>query len=165
MSKTKYLVYWNPYEEDIHFSRANFFLDLFLKKEDVVTIDLKNNKDPRSLYLLREADLVVVFLKQNEFCLNRYFVNDLVRNEHIIYVIVDFVFDTHSDWRRALERYRIPMDQLFVIPFDQRMFLLEEPSQVLRFIQKTKCSADGGSNLDFLSCYRKLREKIYCSLA
>lgn len=164
MEKTKILVFWDPYEENLNFSRASFFTDLFQKNEDVVTIDLKNNKDPRSLQLLREADLVVVFIKQNEFCLNRYFVTDMVKNENIVYVIVDFILDGISDWRRALDRYRIPEEQLFVLPFDPRLQLFEEPEEAKSYLEEAGHSGGYASLMNLTKCYQQVREKIRYSL-
>ena len=164
MNKTKFLVYWNPYDENIAFSIANFFADLFLENEHVVVIDLKNNKDPRSLFLLREADLVVVFFKQDEFCLNRYFVNDLVRNENVVYVIADFIYDGTGDWQRALNRYRIPENQLYILPFNQRMQMLGNLAEVHQFVEEEGKEPFCKSGMDFAKCYRKLRERIYDSL-
>lgn len=164
MSKTKFLVYWNPYEENITFSAANLFVDLFQNEEHVVAIDLKNNKDPRSLMLLREADLVVVFFKQNEFCLNRYFAKDLIRNENIIYVIKDFIYDGTRNWRRALERYRIPENQLFILPFDHRVQMLDNFGNLNRFVEEQGKDTHCESSLDFSKCFKLLRERIHHSL-
>lgn len=164
MSKTKILVYWNPYEEKIRFSKANYFLDLFEHEQNVVTIDLKNNKDPRSRNILREADLVVVFLKQDEACLNRYFLRDLVRNENVIYVIADYIYDGTKDWPQILERYRIPKSELFVLPFSHRLQFLKEQGGLERIIEEEGCGTPYEVTVGFSKSYRILREKIYQSL-
>ncbi len=164
MSKTKFLVYWDPYEEKCKFSKANFFLDLFQHHQNVVTVDLKNNKDPRSLSLLREADLVVVFLKQNENCFNQYFLHDLVRNEHVLYVIADYIYDGLRDWPKVLERYRIPKGDLFVLPFSHRLQFLHEYGDIERVIKDEGSNTPYEITVGFSKSYRMLRERIYQSL-
>ncbi|MBQ8662534.1 MAG: hypothetical protein IJ471_01615 [Eubacterium sp.] len=163
MSKTKFLVYWDPYEED-RFSWANYFLDLFEKEPHVVTIDLKNNKDPRSQSILREADLVVVFLRQDENCLDKYFIHDLVRNENVIYVITDYLYDGLKDWPRILERYRIPKSELFVLPFSHRLQLVSGQDGLHKVIDEESRNTPYEMTVGFSKSYRMLREKIYQSL-
>ena len=164
MCKTKMVVYWTPYQEYPAFSTTCFLDDLFEEQPQVVTVNLKNNKDPRSLYLLREADLVVVFLKQNEFFLNHYFVQDQVRNENIIYVMIDFVYDYHGDWSRIMNRYRIPEGRLFVIPFCQQSQGIKSPLDAMRFLKHAQQSDFGGIEHTFYCAYKRLREKLTYSL-
>jgi len=121
MKKTKYLVYWNPYEEEIQHSIAEAFTDLFQCQQNIVTIDLKNNKDPRSLRLLREADLVVVFIKQSIKCFDLFFSRDYIPGEKVIYVITDYIFDGTPEWPAILGQYRIPRKRLFFLPFHNQM--------------------------------------------
>lgn len=161
MSKTKFLVFWNPYEERIKFSKADFFVDLFSLEPNVVAIDLKNNKDPRSQNLLREADLVVVFLKQDEICLNHYFLHNLVRNENVIYVITDYIYDGLKDWPRILEQYRIPKEELFVLPFSHRLQFLKEHGGLDKIIEEEGQATPYENSVGFSKSYRSLREKIY----
>lgn len=163
MKKTKFLVFWNPYEKN-NFSKADFFAERFAMEENIVVIDLKNNKDPRSQSLLREADLVVVFLQQNEICLNHYFLHNLVRNEHVIYVIADYFYDGSKDWSWILERYRIPPEALFVLPYSNRLQFLEEHGGLDRIIEEEECTTPYEDLVGFSKRYRLLREKIYQSL-
>lgn len=164
MSNTKFLVLWSPYEDIPHASRANFFQDLFKQDQRVIVIDLKNNKDPRSQTLLREADLVVVFLKQELACLEQYFLYDLIRNHHIIYVIDDYINDGSTDWLRQMELYRIPKEQLFLLPYSPYLQLLYCYKDIAQVIEEKTPHIPFEQKEGVLQSYRRLQSKIYESL-
>lgn len=164
MSKTKFLALWSPYEDVPHTSRANFFQDLFEQDQRVVVIDLKNNKDPRSQTLLREADLVIVFLKQELACLEQYFLYDLVRNNHIIYVIADYIHDGSTDWFRQMELYRIPKEQVFLLPYSPYLQMLHRCEDIAQFLEEKTPHIPLHQKEGVLNSYRRFQSKIYESL-
>lgn len=164
MYQTKYLVLWSPYEDETHPSRTHFFCDLFEQDQRMVVIDLKNNKDPRSQTLLREADLVIVFLKQELACLEQYFLYDLVRNNHIIYVIADYIHDGSNDWLRQMELYRIPKEQVFLLPYSPYLQLLHRYEDIAQFLEEKTPRIPLNQKERVLNSYRRFQSKIYESL-
>lgn len=164
MKQTKYLVYWNPYEEEVEFSKAEYFCDLCRYHQNVVTIDLKNNKDPRSLHLLREADLVVLFMKQDVTCFNTYFTQDYIPGDKVLFVITDYISDGVEDWPGVLAPYRIPRNHLFVLPFHNRLQYVKEQGLMSRYSSGGYTSLSYEKTLGFYESYKELCEKIYSSL-
>lgn len=165
MKQTKFLVFWNPYEEEIEFSKAEYFNDLFQYQQNVVTIDLKNNKDPRSRRLLREADLVVVFMKQSKSCFDTYFTQDSIPGEKVLLVIMDYISDGVPEWPGILGQYRIPRTRLFILPFHNRLQYVKEQGLMHRYIQGAYEEQSYEKNVGFYQGFKELRERIYSSLA
>lgn len=165
MKQTKYLVYWNPYEEEIEYSKAEYFADLFQYQQNIVTVDLKNNKDPRSLRLLREADLVVVFMKQSKECFDTFFSRDYIPGEKVLLVITDYIFDGVPEWPGILGQYRIPRKRLFFLPFHNRLQYIKEQGLMHGYIQGLYADNPYEKNIGFYPGYKELRERIYSSLA
>ena len=165
MKQTKYLVYWNPYEEEIEYSKAEYFDDLFRYQQNVVTIDLKNNKDPRSLKLLREADLVVVFMKQSVDCFDAFFSKDYIPGEKVLLVVTDYISDGTPEWPGVLGQYRIPKKRLFFLPFHNRLQYVKEQGLMHQYVQGQYNTLSYEKNRGFYQGFKELRERIYYSLA
>lgn len=164
MKETKYLVYWDPYEEDIEYSKADYFEDLFRLHNHIVEIDMKNNKDPRSLRILREADLVIVFMKQSEDCFEAFFSRDYIPGGNVFFVIMDYIFDGTPDWPGVLGKYRISKKRLFLLPFHNRLTYVREEGLMEQYAKGRYQDLPYEQSRDFYSCYKELREKIYHAL-
>lgn len=165
MKKTKYLVYWNPYEEEIEYSKAEYFDDIFRYHQNIVSIDLKNNKDPRSLRLLREADLVVVFMKQSKDCFDVYFTRDSIPGENVFFVIADYIADGTPEWPGILGQYKIPKKRIFFLPFHNRLQYVKEQGLMQGYIQGQYADNSYEQAVGFYQGYKELRKRIYESLA
>ena len=46
MKKRKFLVFWNPFEEASGYPGAEIFYDYIRNHTGIISVDLKNNKDP-----------------------------------------------------------------------------------------------------------------------
>lgn len=164
MKQTKFIVFWNPYEEEIEFSKAEYFDDLFQFQQHVVMVDLKNNKDPRSLRLLREADLVVVFMKQSQECFDAFFTKDYISIDKVYFVITDFVADGTPEWPGILAQYRIPRHRLFLLSFHNRLQYVKEQGLMSRYNEGHYSGMSYEQTVGFYQGYKDLREKLYASL-
>ncbi len=165
MKQTKFLVFWNPYEEEIEFSKAQYFEHLFCYKQHVVMIDLKNNKDPRSLSLLREADLVVVFMKQSLECFETYFVRDYIPGDKTLFAITDYISDGMNDWPGILGQFRIPRNRLFFLPRHNQLQYVKESGLMYQYHQGKYENLSYEQTVGFYPNYKSLCDKIYSWLA
>ena len=165
MKQTKFLVFWNPYEEDIEFSKAEYFDHMFSECQNVVVIDLKNNKDPRSQRILREADLVVLFMPQDKACFDDYFTQDYIPGEKVLFVVIDYISDGVPDWPKILWQYRIPRQRLFFLPFHNRLQYVKEQGLMQRYQQGDYAACSYERAIGFYPGYKALCEKLYSSLA
>lgn len=164
MKKRKFLVFWNPFEEAPGYPGAEIFSDYVRDHAGVISADLKNNKDPHSVRLLKEADLIVVFLKQNQTCLDTYFSFYHLRQEKILYIIYDY-FDSYTpNLEQMILRYRIPRERIVTLPFNNRLALALERGCLSGYLKGEKKVHPYERFTGFFDCFQQAVHKLHRAL-
>ncbi|MCU6762591.1 Uncharacterised protein [uncultured Roseburia sp.] len=164
MKQSILLSFFSPGEWKTEYSKTELFSDLFEQWPELICIDCKNNKDPRSLKLLREADLTVVWLKQDPVLLKNFFEQFNRADRNVIFIIYDY-FEL-SDWNKSwlIQTYRIQEEQICVLPYNSRIGWLSEKGRLKQYL-KSPCG-NGISEYcsEFYWSFKEACRKIYQAL-
>lgn len=118
MNNSYIVAFWSPFP----ISATDYcmdFLSSFLKRYgDIQCLDCKSGFDTRTLRLMRQADLVVIGLRQNYREICNYFCRITCRFFNYIYVIVDYFPEQETNLLRIAHEFRIPRSRLTCIPYN-----------------------------------------------
>ncbi len=102
---------------------------------DFTFIDCGRREDEWARELLRDADLVVVNLKQSTESFDRFFLHQVKLSKKCLYVIGNYQKESVYN-RRNLERiYRIPENQLAVVPYNPEFQQALERGRLDKYMQ------------------------------
>lgn len=120
MNNSYIIAFWSPFP----ISAADYCMDFissFLKRYgDIQCLDCKNGLDTRTLRIVRQADLVVIGLRQNYREICDYFCRITCRFLNYIFMIVDYFPEHESSLARIAHEFRIPQSRLACIPYNVR---------------------------------------------
>ncbi len=135
MMQPAYLItFWSPSAPP---TSHGFCMEYF-KRElapfgNIQCLHLSDNRDKRTLQLLRQSDLVVVLLRQNYGQLCRLFCFDSLRFANYLYIITEYVPHPTLDLKHISFEFRIPAQRICAIPYTPRVQHNRELQQALFF--------------------------------
>lgn len=119
--KNSYIIaFWSPLSRHNMQFYTDFFSVYLRKYGDIQCLDCQNRRDPRTLHLLHQMDLVIIGLPQNPRLLTSYFCHTFEHFKNIRYVIIDYFPRGAIDAKTLCRQYRIPENQLARIPYNAR---------------------------------------------
>jgi len=106
---------------------------------DIQCLNCQNRRDRRTLRLLRQADLVVVALRQShrEFC--DYFCKNVLPVSNCLYLVVDYLPDRELSLEHFSREFRIPPSQLICIPYNPEHREIYRSSLAHRYRENGSC--------------------------
>lgn len=128
---------------------------------DAVLVNLGNRRDKEARKLMWEADLLVVNLKQNERVLETFFAHYANLSERIFFLIGKYFGGGVCDEAYFKSKYRIPEEQLAVIPFNSELTYICEKSRIDHYIRHDDDFKISGMKYYFLREVEKTAEKMY----
>lgn len=105
---------------------------------DMVFINLANRTDEEARELLRQSHLAMVNLKQKLRAFDGYYARYANLSANILLVIGDYYEDGECERELLLEKYRIPKEQLVVIPNNPEYEMACSRRCVERYLRKKK---------------------------
>ena len=139
MNHTRFLAFWNPFEDVAGYPGAELFGGLFRRMSGIIYTDLKHNHDNRSMQILESADLAVVFLKQDYRSLDAFFAARQLRQGNILYCIYNY-FEEKLPGIPAVDditlRYQIPKNYLAAIPYNRRLDTIAGKGHLGEYLQR-----------------------------
>ena len=139
MNHTRFLAFWNPFEDMTGYPGAELFDGLFRRTSGIIYTDLKHNRDKRSMQILESADLAVVFLRQDYRSLDAFFATRKLRQENILYCIYNY-FEEELPGIPLMEdiimRYRIRTNCLAAIPYNHRLDAIADKGHLGEYLQR-----------------------------
>lgn len=120
----------------------DFFSKYFRKFGDIQCLDCKNNRDSRTLQLMRRADLVVIAVHQNYREICDLFFAGSIRFANCVWLVVDYISGTDFSLDRISFEFRIPDSRMLCIPYEP------EGKRLLRCrkrMRNTPSAEDAGS--------------------
>lgn len=164
MKGSMILAFWTPGELETEYSRTELFSDLFDQWPELICIDLKNNKDPRSLRLLGEADLAVIWIKQDPARLRSFFDQLKRPDRNVIFIIYDY-FEL-SDWNKSslIRRYRICEDQICILPYNARLGWLSQNGCLKQYLRSARIKDACEYGCSFSAALKDAGRKMFQAL-
>ncbi len=105
---------------------------------DMVFINLANRTDEEAKELLRKSHLVVVNLKQKLRAFDWYYARYANLSANILLMIGNYYEDGECEREILLEKYRIPKEQLVVIPNNPEYEMACRKRCVERYLRRNK---------------------------
>ncbi len=98
-----------------------YLSSFFRKYGDIQCLDCGDRRDARTQKLLRQADLVVIALRQSlrEFC--SLFCQHGIRYPNCVWLVRDYVPGGTPDLKKLLYEFRIPSSRLASVPYSPRL--------------------------------------------
>ena len=124
-------------------------------------LDMAKCNISESKHVLDEAELVVVFLSQNETEIQNFFERFSSLVPKAIFVIVDYQRDTGNSCRKIKAKYGINSDNIGIIPHNSEFEVACEEGNLEQYILRGMQSTMEEHNYYFISNLRKLTKKIY----
>ncbi len=160
MKKSTVLAFWTPGNWTKGYTKMELFEQMLNGNESLICIDCHNQKDPHSLRLLWEADLVVVWLKQDPRELDAYFSSPGALSSHVLYLIYDYFETCPWNCRALCRTYRIPEEQLGVIPYHSRLDWIGRKGTLKQYLMDCKRQDPYEIFYGFRSCLQQAARKI-----
>ena len=111
--------------------------------------------------ILDEADLVIVFLTQDETEFQNFFERFSSLVPKAIFVIVDYQRDLGYSFRRLKEEYGINRDNIGFIPRNRNFHEACEEGNMSRFLTDINYDVDAEYDANFITAVKKIAKKIY----
>lgn len=124
-------------------------------------LDMAKGSIAESKNVLDEAELVVVFLSQNETEIHNFFERFSSLVPKAIFVIVDYQRDTGNSCRKIKAKYGICSDDIGIIPHNDEFEIASTEGNLEQYILRGMQSTMEEHNYSFISNLRKLVRKIY----
>ncbi|MCD8364644.1 MAG: hypothetical protein LUC83_02295 [Clostridiales bacterium] len=118
MNHTYIIAFWSLSPLSSRHFCMDFFVSSLKNFGDIQCLDCRNNRDSRTMHLLRQADLVVVALRQSYREICDFFCNATLRFSRCVYLIVDYFPDREFDLARISFEFRVPPSQIACIPYN-----------------------------------------------
>ena len=164
MKKSTVLAFWTPGNWTKVYNKMELFEPLLGKDETLIFIDCHNQKDPHSLRLLWEADLVVVWLKQDPRELESYFSIPGALSAHVFYLIYDYFEECPWNCQALHRTWRIPEEQLGVIPYNSRLDWFDQKGRLKQYLTGCQGQEPYEDFFKFLPCLKQAAQKIHQAL-
>ncbi len=117
MNHSYLIVFWSPSSIISSDLCIGYFSSCFQKYGDIQCLDCKNDQGNRTLRLIRQADLVVISLRQDEEKLFRRLCEGTLRVSNYIFLIPDYIPDPEYNLSKIAFTWRIPPNRLACIPY------------------------------------------------
>ena len=132
------------------------------KNMDVVFVNLADREDEDARKMMREADLLIVNMKQSEAVFDTFFAKYANISEHIFFLIGSYFAKGSCSKTYLCNKYRIAEENFGVIPFHPQLSYICEEGRLDAYIRHSRKS---GMASDFMQELEQTAEKIiyYCS--
>ena len=124
-------------------------------------LDMAKCSISESRNVLDEAELVIVFLTQDETDFQNFFERFSSLLPKVIFVIVDYQRDAGYSFRKLKEKYGINRKNIGFIPRNRNFYKACEEGNMSRFITNTDCGIDAEDNSNFIASIKKIAKKIH----
>lgn len=117
MNHSRYIAFWSPSPTLTSDLCMDYFSSFFKKYGDIQCLDCKNDRDRRTLKLMKLADLVVITLPQNRKAISGLLCEGSLRFSNYIILISDYIPDPEFNLSEIASVWRIPPARLGCIPY------------------------------------------------
>ena len=110
-------------------------ITLLDKEVDFTFIDCGNRMDDWTMQMMREADLVVVNLKQTAEAFDKFFLQHRNLAPKVIYLVGNYRKESVYNKRNLQRIYRIPKEKLAVMPVNQEFWQACEKGRLDKYMK------------------------------
>lgn len=122
MKKNTVAVFWSPDNFPDTYKKTELFADILTEYcPDLIWISCRTLDDLFGRQIFQEADLLIVWLKQDSCHMERYVAGFSAIQKPVIYVIYDYFEYCSVNKRELIRKYRIKEECLCAIPYNVRM--------------------------------------------
>lgn len=130
------------------------------KNMDAVFVNLADREDEEARKIIREADLFIVNMKQQETAFDTFFAKYANLSEHIFFLIGSYFAEGSCDREYLCSRYRILEKDIGVIPFHPQLQYICEKGRLDTYIRCSGKSRMSGIQSCFMREVEQTAEKI-----
>lgn len=110
-------------------------IELLGEHMDVTLIDCGNRTDEWTRQVIREADLLVVNLRQTSASFDEFFIKYANLASKVIYLVGNYQKDSVYNKQNLRRIYRIPKNRLAVVPFNQEFWQACEKGRLDKYMK------------------------------
>ena len=137
------------------------FINFLELNMDIVFMNLANRTDEEAKSLMRNADLVVVNLKQKNGDFDRYYAQYANLSKKIFLLIGNYYENEYCNKESLQKKYRIPKRQLAVIPNNPEYQIACERGSLERYIRRMQLRFVSAIKDQFFKAVGNAAEQIY----
>ncbi len=115
------VVFWSPFSPSNTDLCMRAMAPFFARYRDIQCLDCRDGRDARTNHLLRQADLVVIALRQSRREFARLVCENAPRFSNYIFLIAEYVPEPSSTLAALAFECRIPLGRIACIPYTPRM--------------------------------------------
>ncbi len=115
---TYFVAFWSPFPIDSGKCYIDYFSMELHKFANIQCVDCKNNRDPNTWRILRQASLVVIPVRQSHSDFWHIFGKEALRFKNCVFLMVDYFPNPDVTLEHFLSPYRISRDRLVCIPYN-----------------------------------------------
>ena len=134
MKESYIIAFWSP----IQSSHPQFCLDYFIpflqKYGDIQCLDFQSHNDPRTMHLLKQADLVVIGLPADSAYFHSFFCEGHMPFPNVCYALLDYFPCLESETNKLCKEYRIPEQLILHIPYNVQFLEALRHGHVQRYL-------------------------------
>ena len=134
MKKSYIIAFWCPIRTIHPQFCLDYFIPFFQKYGDIQCMDFQSRNDPRTMYLLQQADLVVIGLPAASAYFYSFFCNGHMPFSNVCYAILDYFPCQEPETSRLCQQYRIPEQLTLHIPYNIQFLESIRLGQVHRYL-------------------------------
>lgn len=127
---------------------------------DAVLVNLADREDDEARKIMREADLLIVNMKQSEESFEAFFAKYANLSEHIFFLIGSYFTEGNCDRDYLCSKYRILEEDIGVIPFNPELQYICEKSRLDTYIRRSDKNRISGMRYCFMREVEQTAEKI-----
>ena len=135
MKKSYIIAFWSPFQIPSMSFCTDFFSPILKEYGNIQCLNCQHFSGKRTFYLLRQADLVVIGLKQDPRLLDVYFTHLTGHFSNIMYIIMDYFSKESVSIEKICLDYRIPRQRIARIPYNIRFYEAARRGQAQRYLR------------------------------
>lgn len=157
MKNSKVAVSWSPEDSSDIYEKTELFGDILTEYcPELIWINCKNAKDLRAKQMVREADLLILWLRQDSGHMEQYIAGARGVQKPVIYVICDYFESCSVNKKALIRKYRIKEECLCAIPYNPRMDCFSQRGMLKSYLAKGRIGH--GPYEEYCGFFRELDE-------
>ena len=130
------------------------------KNMDFIFVNLADREDEEARKMMREADLLIVNIKQSQSAFDTFFMKYANLSEHIFFLIGSYFAKGSCDKVYLCNKYRIAEEAVGVIPFHSKLAYICEKGKLDDYIRCSRKSEIDGLQTIFIRELEQIAEKM-----
>ncbi len=118
MKKSYIIAFWSPIQSSHPQFCLDYFIPFFQRYGDIQCLDFQSRNDPRTMHLLKQADLVVIGLPADSAYFHSFFCEGHMPFFNVCYALLDYFPCLESEAFRLCQLYRLPEQLTLHVPYN-----------------------------------------------